>query len=217
MPASKKKAPAKKTVPLSARERIVLTASRLFYQDGVRATGIDKIIAESEVAKMSFYRHFPSKNDLVAEYLQRRHESWMKWFVGATEQRLAQPGAGLEVIAEVLREWFEEPNFRGCAFINTQAETPAAEERLNGVIRDHKAALQTYIAELAHRLALEAPLQTAAHAMVVIEGSIVRVQMTGDLTVCDSCSHLLRKLGRTARRSDTASADPDLAPYFPGF
>ena len=217
MPASKKKAPAKKTVPLSARERIVLTASRLFYQDGVRATGIDKIIAESEVAKMSFYRHFPSKNDLVAEYLLRRHEWWMGWFSVGVEKRLSQAGAGLEVIAEVLMRWFEEPDFRGCAFINAQAEAFSQEEKIHQIIQDHKQALQAFLQELATRLGLENPLQTAASSLLVIEGTIVRSQMTRDAGVFETCRLLLRRIGRQARRSELVAIEPDLPPYLPGF
>ena len=66
--------------PLSARDRILQTASRLFYREGLRATGIDRIIAESGVAKMSFYRSFASKNDLIAEFLRQRHVAWMERF-----------------------------------------------------------------------------------------------------------------------------------------
>lgn len=203
--------------PSAARERIVLTASRLFYRDGVRATGIDKIIAESGVAKMSFYRHFPSKNDLVAEYLLRRHEWWMNWFSAGVEKRLSPAGAGLEVIAEVLMRWFEAPDFRGCAFINAQAEAFSQEDKIHQIIQDHKNKLQAFLEELATRLGLENPQQTAASSLLVIEGTIVRSQMTGDAGVFETCRLLLRRIGRQARRSEMASIEPDLPPYLPGF
>lgn len=110
----------------SARERILDTAARLFYQDGLRATGIDKIIAESGVAKMSLYRHFASKNELIAAFLDRRHASWMRWFEQDVEARFAA-SPGLEVIALALADWFSDEDFRGCAFINAvaEAEPPA--------------------------------------------------------------------------------------------
>ena len=60
----------------SARDRILRTAHDLFYRDGIRATGIDRVIAESGVAKLTFYRHFPSKNDLIRAYLDYRHQRW---------------------------------------------------------------------------------------------------------------------------------------------
>jgi AcrR family transcriptional regulator len=163
------------TVPtdrsLPARERILATASRLFYQDGVRASGIDRIIAESGVAKMSFYRHFPSKADLVRAFLAARHQSWMAWFSAAVERRVEQQG--LAAIAGALGEWFAQPDFRGCAFINMVAETgrdfPTAIE--------HKRDLSAFVEALAARLSLPAPRRTAAKAMIIIEGMIVRAQM----------------------------------------
>lgn len=156
---------------LSARDRILATALRLFYRDGIRATGIDRIIAESGVAKMSFYRHFPSKADLVRAFLAVRHEQWMGWFTAAVERRFAKEG--LAAIAGALAEWFAEEDFRGCAFINTVAESglefPLAVE--------HKRALEAYLRSLAERLALPSPARAAAKAMIVIEGSIMRAQM----------------------------------------
>lgn len=62
---------------MPARQRVLLTAYRLFYRDGIRATGIDRVIAESGTTKATFYRHFPSKNDLVSAYLVHRHDRWM--------------------------------------------------------------------------------------------------------------------------------------------
>jgi len=156
---------------LSARDRILSTALRLFYGDGIRATGIDKIIAESGVAKMSFYRHFPSKNDLIRAFLQARHEIWMAKFRAAVERRFAQDG--FAAIAHVLSEWFAEPDFRGCAFINTVAETGS--EFSQPV--EHKRDLEAYLRELAERLSLPAPDRVAAKAMILIEGAIVRAQM----------------------------------------
>jgi AcrR family transcriptional regulator len=156
---------------LSARDRILATALRLFYRDGIRATGIDKIIAESGVAKMSFYRHFPSKADLVRAFLAARHDYWMGWFTAAVERRFA--AEGLAAIAGAMSEWFAETDFRGCAFINTVAESgaefPAAVE--------HKRALEAYIRGLAERLSLPSPAIIAAKAMILIEGMIVRAQM----------------------------------------
>jgi len=156
---------------ISAKDRILSTALRLFYQDGIRATGIDKIIAESGVAKMSFYRHFPSKNDLIRAFLEARHEIWMGRFRAAVERRL--PKDGFAALAYALSDWFAEADFRGCAFINTVAE--AGREFPQAV--EHKRDLETYVRELAGRLSLPAPDRVAGKAMIVIEGAIVRAQM----------------------------------------
>ena len=181
------------TSPLPARERILATALRLFYQDGIRATGIDRIIAESGVAKMSFYRHFPSKADLVRAFLAARHAYWMDWFTASVERRFGQEG--LAAIAAALSDWFAEADFRGCAFINTVAESgaefPAAIE--------HKRDLEAYIRSLAERLALPAPAETAAKAMILIEGMIVRAQM-GEITgLAQIAAQMFTDLSRATR------------------
>ncbi len=182
--------------PQTARERILDTSMRLFYQDGIRATGIDKIIAESGVAKMSFYRNFPSKTDLVAAFLHKRHENWMAWFTSEVEAKLANSNAGLEVIADVLRLWFKQPDFRGCAFINTVAESGSSEGDQLRIARDHKLQLETYIEKLASRMGMRKPKEIAASAMIVIEGAIIRAQIMGNPDAAAlTCKQLLRKLG----------------------
>jgi AcrR family transcriptional regulator len=181
------------TETLSARDRILATALRLFYQEGIRATGIDRIIAESGVAKMSFYRHFPSKADLVRAFLAARHDRWMSWFTAAVERRFEKEG--LAAIAGALSEWFEESDFRGCAFINTVAESgadyPAAIE--------HKRELEAYVRGLAERLSLPSPAAAAAKAMIVIEGSIVRAQMGETAGLAETAAQMLTELTRSSR------------------
>lgn len=167
------------TPPAPARQRILDAADRLFYSEGLRATGIDRIIAESGVAKMSFYRHFPAKRDLIVAFLEGRRAEWMGWFRTEVEARLTVQGAGLEVIADVLEAWFAQDAFRGCTFVNTVAEGAHGEAPIAEVVANHKADLAGYMAELAGRLGLAPADQVAEAAMVVIEGSVVRAQMTG--------------------------------------
>jgi AcrR family transcriptional regulator len=181
--------------PLSARERIMETAERLFLQEGFRATGIDRIIAESGVAKMSLYRHFPSKSDLIAAFLEARHESWMAWFRDETEARLAKR-ADLDVLADVLAAWFQTETYRGCAFINLVAEsgTETGDAQLVEKAVAHKADLGAYLAELARRLGYARPKAIAEEALLCVEGMIVRYQMTGDRAVIDAGRRLLARL-----------------------
>lgn len=191
----------------SARDRILDTAARLFYQDGFRATGIDKIIAESGVAKMSLYRHFSSKNELIAAFLDRRHEVWMRWFVEEVEASFAQR-AELSVLAEALGKWFAQEDFRGCAFINVVAEAGSTGDpgHLQQAM-SHKHSLEQYISELASRLGLQSPSTVAADAMICIEGMIVRYQMTHDSTLVDSGKRLLARIeeGASTRRKAKAA------------
>jgi len=171
---------AKAARPPSARERILETALRLFYAHGTRGVGIDRIIAESGVAKMSFYNHFPSKADLVAAFLEERHRRWMAWFEAGLQARNAKPGANLAAVADVLRAWFAAPDFHGCAFINILAETERTSARERTIARDHKEALLKLLCEQARKDGLARPTEAGRLALVVVEGAIVRAEMTGD-------------------------------------
>ncbi|WP_296942842.1 TetR/AcrR family transcriptional regulator [uncultured Massilia sp.] len=183
----------------SARERILDVARRLFYRDGLRATGIDRIVAESGVAKMSLYRHFPSKNDLIGAFLDWRHEHWMTWFTGAVEARLAHTPE-LAVLADALGEWFAQDDFRGCAFINAVAETGAGDEpRHLAQAFAHKQALEAYIADVAARLGLAGREAVAQEAMLCVEGMIVRAQFRPDPAIVQAGRRLLARIEHDAR------------------
>ena len=105
-----------------ARERILDAATELFYAQGIRAVGVDTIIARSAVAKASFYRHFPSKDDLAVVYLERRDLLWRQWFVDAVARLSPGPKGRPLAIFDALSERFRSKDFRGCAFINSIVE-----------------------------------------------------------------------------------------------
>ena len=165
------------TSTLPARERILVTAHELFYRDGLRATGIDRLIAESGVAKLTFYRHFPSKDDLIRTFLDYRHQRWMAWFVDALGRHGAAPGGGLAPLQEAMAEWFGDPAFRGCAFINAVAEVGATLPGVVQIAQRHKQDMRQVIAELLPAGPAQA---TAADAVALaVDGAIVRAQMAG--------------------------------------
>ena len=156
-----------------ARERILQTAHDLFYRDGIRATGIDRVIAEAGVTKVTFYRHFPSKGELIQEFLQYRHERWMSWFVEA----LARHGGDPAAIAAALEEWLQTPEFRGCAFINVVAELPDGGTHIATIARNHKDDMRGAIAQVLPASPRRA--QLAASLALAFDGAIVRAQMDG--------------------------------------
>lgn len=157
---------------LPARDRILQTAHALFYQEGIRATGIDRIIAESAVTKVTFYRHFPSKNELIKAVLERRHEHWMTWFIGALNRRRQ---SGLDALVLALEEWFRDEGYRGCAFINAVVEIGAVLPEAVEISRRHKHDMAQAVSKLlpasAHR---KKDAETVAMA---VDGAIVRAQM----------------------------------------
>lgn len=166
----------------TARERILRSAHDLFYRDGIRATGVDRIIAESGVAKLTFYRHFASKDALVRAFLDLRHRHWMAWFIDALGRHGAaapEPGNGrLLLLAPVLEEWVTQPAFRGCAFINSSVEIAQALPEAVAIARAHKAEMTQVIAQLLPPSALRTLLADAA--ALAFDGAIVRAQMAAD-------------------------------------
>lgn len=158
---------------LSARNRILLTAHDLFYADGIRATGIDRIIAESGVAKLTFYRHFPSKDELVMAFLNYRHERWMAWFVDALGRYGATAEGGLKPLVKTMQEWFENPVFRGCAFINVVAEMGGSQPGMVAIAQSHKDDMRRVI----ENLLPPEDASIASAAALAVDGAIVRAQM----------------------------------------
>jgi AcrR family transcriptional regulator len=155
---------------LSAKERILLTAHGLFYRDGIRATGIDKVIADSGVAKVTFYRHFPSKNDLIREFLEYRHQRWMEWFTDA----LQRFGGGINALVPTLSEWFHDADFRGCAFINSVGELGGILPDVVEITRGHKIDMTSAIANLLPPSRRR--LQNAQAVSLAVDGAIIHAQ-----------------------------------------
>lgn len=162
---------------LPARERILLTAHQLFYRDGIRATGVDRLIAESGVAKLTFYRHFSGKDELVRAFLEHRHQRWMAWFVDALGRHGAGPEAGLAPLASAMAEWFADPGFRGCAFINAVAEVGGTLPDAVAMARRHKEEMVQVIEGLLPKGPGRRALAVAA--ALAVDGAIVRAQMDG--------------------------------------
>jgi len=194
---------------LPARERILLTAHDLFYADGIRATGIDRVIAASGVTKVTFYRHFPSKDDLVREFLDHRHARWMAWFVDALGRRGAHDRAGdaeaLLLLADVMAEWFADPVFRGCAFINSVAEVGGSVDGAAERAREHKREMVEVIAGLLPA-ASPAGMALAQAAALGVDGAIVKAQMGGAAMAREAVDDLRRLLAALAAAAAAPAA-----------
>ncbi|MGS0754321.1 TetR/AcrR family transcriptional regulator [Roseateles sp. GG27B] len=160
------------TADMPARQRVLLTAYRLFYRDGIRATGIDRVIAESGTTKATFYRHFPSKNDLVSAYLVHRHDRWMAWFNDALVRHAA--AGGLATLTAALNEWLSDDEFRGCAFLNSVSELGQTLSDVVAMTRQHKASMTAAIEALLPASPRRASLARAA--AMAVDGAIVQTQ-----------------------------------------
>lgn len=157
--------------------RLLDAAERLFYRHGVQAVGVDAVVAEAGVATKTLYTHFGSKDGLVEAYLQRRHHRWLEWLRGAVAA--AEPGSG-QVLAvfDALGEWFHEPDFNGCAFINASGELPAG-VNARAIARDHKAELRALLVEVAVSGGAADPAMLADQLALLVEGAIVTAHLQG--------------------------------------
>ncbi|MET3450702.1 TetR/AcrR family transcriptional regulator [Curtobacterium sp. 1544] len=105
-----------------ALERAVATADRLFYEQGIHAVGVDQVAAEADISKASLYTHFRTKDDLVLGYLRGRSRSWQEHVAAQLPARGETPRERVLAVFDLLGEWFAEPGYRGCPFINVEAE-----------------------------------------------------------------------------------------------
>ena len=159
------------------RERILDTAAALFYRDGVRGVSVDRVASDAGVAKMTVYYHFSSKEDLVAAWLSRRDEEWMSWLEAAVERRDGDPLLG---VFDALHDWFETPDFRGCAFINAHAELGSSSPAAAKIVSSHKCSLTEYLARLARSAGVAAPEELARRLLLLVDGAIVTASIQGD-------------------------------------
>jgi len=160
----------------AARERILETAYDLFSRSGTRAVGVDTIIAESGVAKMTLYRNFASKDDLILEFLRQRDERWTRaWLQAEVTQREEQPGARMLAIFDVFGEWFARDDFEGCAFINVMLELDDRESRVRVACVEHLVAIRSFVRGLAVAAGVaDADADhVAAQWHILMKGSIV--------------------------------------------
>jgi AcrR family transcriptional regulator len=159
---------------LSARERILDTAYDLFSRHGIRAVGVDRIIATSGVAKMSLYRHFRSKDTLVLAFLKEREKRWtMEWLHAEASSR-AEDGSGrLLAIFDVFDEWFRQPDFEGCSFINVLLEFGELDHPIRLATVEHLATVRGLVREFAEQAGVADPEAVARQWHILMKGSIV--------------------------------------------
>jgi AcrR family transcriptional regulator len=162
-----------------SREQILETASRLFYRDGIRAVGVDTIIAESGVAKMTLYRHFVSKDDLVVAYLERTHAKFREWMESRIATHAGHPRRALEAIFEGVAELTSSPTCLGCAFLGTAAEFPDLKHPGHRKAMEHKRDVLARLAELAGAAGLRDRAELAEELLLLMDGAWGAVRMFG--------------------------------------
>jgi AcrR family transcriptional regulator len=160
-----------------ARERIVETAERLFYAEGVRSVGIDRIIAEAEVAKMTLYNHFSSKDDLILAVLQYREGQVNEMFARSMERHTRKGMDRLEAFFAALKDWFKSSGFRGCSFINASVELADASHPASQFAAEHKEGFHEMLKEIIQQTRGAKAASMAPAIALMVEGAIVTAVM----------------------------------------
>ncbi len=172
-PAPEKPAPRTRRRP--GLERVLATADRLFYENGIHATGVDLIAAEANVSKATMYTYFATKDDLVAEYLRRRAERWHQH----VEQRLPTVDGGprerVLTVYDLLGQWFATPEFRGCPFNNAVAEC-ASDSAAHHVNLDHRAWVRALFERLLTEAGAVRPAAAAPQLALLYDGAMTGAQ-----------------------------------------
>ena len=159
------------------RQRILDTASTLFYERGVRAVGVDLVVDESGVAKTSLYRHFRTKDDLIVAFLEREDvEFWGQWDDVAA-RHAGDPAGEIEAHMRWIGKRLARANYRGCPQINVAAEFAEADHPARAVAKRHMQAMRTRLAALARELGAARPNDLAAQLGLLVNGAFVSASM----------------------------------------
>jgi AcrR family transcriptional regulator len=159
--------------PSAARERILATVDRLFYDEGIRAVGVHRVVEESRVTRVTLYRHFPTKDDLVAAYLRRRAERDRQQVAEAIEAHDGDCRGGLRALARALVETGLPDLHRGCPFINAAAEYSDLSSPVRRVVTEHRVWVTRAMEDLLTAWGDPRPAETARLLMMLRTGAVV--------------------------------------------
>lgn len=154
-------------------------ASDLFYRAGIQAVGVDEIITKAEVARMSFYRHFKSKEGLVLAFVNQRDEQFRAWLESEVNRLAPDPRDRPLAVFDVLAQRFATQDYRGCAFINTMVEAANRNDPAYQAAAAHKTRVQSYLAQLLRDAGLDA--EYAPDLLMLFDGAVVSAVREGSV------------------------------------
>jgi len=179
---------------LPPRERILEAAKELFYARGIRAVSVDEIAAAADTNKMTLYRHFESKDRLVAEYLRLLGDEADAFWGEIAREHPHDARKQLEAWLQSLCNGLDDPANRGCAFANAAVEIPEKDHPAREVIEHHKLAQRDHIARLCRNAGFSGPEKLADEIFLLLEGARVNMQSMGREGPCHRIPELFRML-----------------------
>jgi AcrR family transcriptional regulator len=162
-----------------ARDRIFAAAKEMFYRQGIRAVGVESIVAAAGATKMSLYRSFPSKDDLVVAYLKDRDALYWQWWNEIMDSHKGDPRAQLRALTESVATRTSRPSYRGCPFTNAATEFPEAEHPGREISAENKRELRARLRGLAAAIGVRDPAVLADQLFLLIEGAYASGQIMG--------------------------------------
>jgi AcrR family transcriptional regulator len=163
-----------------ARERVIATADRLFYAHGIHAVGVDQIVEEAGVSKASLYANYRTKDDLAVSYLRTRSENWQAHVAEELPGRAEEPRERVLAIFDMLGEWFVMPGYRGCPFINAEAEYGAG-TATREVNLEHRAWVRSLFTDLLEEAGVPEAASVALRLVLLYDGSMIAAQVEPQL------------------------------------
>ncbi len=163
----------------SKRDVLVQRAFKIFHEHGFHATGMDKLVKLTGVSKTAMYRHFRTKEDLILAVLKLRDEQFRNWMTQRIEDQAQTPEQQLLALFDVLGEWLEREEFKGCMFIKVSAEFQDDDHPLKVASAEHKRLLFTYFRKITARTAAKNPDLLARQLLMLKEGAVVTAHLQG--------------------------------------
>ena len=168
-----------------ARSRLLATATRIFYAEGLHSVGIDRVVAEAKVTRATLYRHFPSKDDLVVAYLQGVHEMEREGVDKALTSGLSAADI-LRAIAKSIAEGIRSDHFRGCAFLNAAAEYPDPEHPVHKTVLAHREWFLRTVTDLLAQVGKTPPGLAGRHFVMLRDGAMAAGCLSDAAEVSDT-------------------------------
>lgn len=172
-----------------ARDRLLRTASELFYREGIHSVGVDRIVGEGSVTRATFYRHFPSKEDLVVAYLEAEDAALRGALTAAAESLAADGGSPddvLEAVIQGIAEDISRNHTRGCPFINASAEYPDASSPVRRTVADHRSWFRSSLESALSAAGRDDPAGRAGALVLLRDAALVGGYLDGPDTIRDT-------------------------------
>ncbi len=195
-------------MPPSKRDELIDAAMRVFHRNGFHSSGLDLILQEGGVSRMTLYNHFKSKDDLIVAALERRDEIFAAQMMEFVEKVGADPRERILAVFDFHESWFNQDDYCGCMFINASSEFADPASGARKVAARTKRALITYLAGLCRDAGIDNPEQVAEQLNLLLEGAIVTAKILGQSDEDPDDTSAIARLARSTAEGILGAAAP---------